>query len=50
MEILVCSLTRATLVLDRAAGTREPLKIRSYSMRNAIPIILPDTARYLDET
>jgi len=50
LEILVCPLTRTTLVYDRernelvshAAGL-------AYPIRDGIPIMLPDEARKLDE-
>jgi uncharacterized protein len=50
LEILVCPVTRTTLVYDRernelvskAAGL-------AYPIRDGIPIMLPDEARKLDE-
>ncbi len=51
LEILVCPLTRTTLVLDRE---RQELVSRAaglaYPIRDGIPIMLPDEARHLDET
>jgi uncharacterized protein YbaR (Trm112 family) len=51
LEILVCPLTRTTLVLDRE---RQELVSRAaslaYPIRDGIPIMLPDEARRLDET
>ncbi|MDE2333771.1 MAG: Trm112 family protein [Rhodospirillales bacterium] len=51
LEILVCPLTRTTLVLDRE---RQELVSRAaglaYPIRDGIPIMLPEEARHLDET
>lgn len=51
LEILVCPLTRTTLVLDRE---RQELVSRAaglaYPIRDGIPIMLPEEARRLDET
>ena len=50
LEILVCPVTRTTLVYDR---DRNELVSRAaglaYPIRNGIPIMLPDEARKLDE-
>ena len=50
LEILVCPLTRTTLILDRE---RQELVSRAaglaYPIRDGIPIMLPDEARRLDE-
>ena len=50
LEILVCPLTRTTLVYDRE---RNELVSRAaglaYPIRDGIPIMLPDEARKLDE-
>jgi uncharacterized protein YbaR (Trm112 family) len=51
LEILVCPLTRTTLVLDRE---RQELVSRAarlaYPIRDGIPIMLPEEARHLDQT
>lgn len=51
LEVLVCPLTRTTLILDRE---RQELISRAaglaYPIRDGIPIMLPDEARPLDET
>ncbi len=51
LEILVCPLTRTTLVLDRE---RQELISRAaglaYPIRDGIPIMLPEEARRIDET
>lgn len=51
LEVLVCPLTRTTLILDRE---RQELVSRAaglaYPIRDGIPIMLPDEARPLDET
>ena len=51
LEILVCPLTRTTLVLDRE---RQELVSRAaglaYPIRDGIPIMLPEEARRIDET
>ncbi len=50
LEILVCPVTRTTLVYDR---TRNELVSKAaglaYPIRDGIPIMLPDEARKLDE-
>jgi len=50
LEILVCPLTKTTLVYDRE---RNELVSRAaglaYPIRDGIPIMLPDEARKLDE-
>jgi len=50
LEILVCPVTKATLVYDRA---REELISRqaglAYPIRSGIPIMLPDEARLLTD-
>jgi uncharacterized protein YbaR (Trm112 family) len=50
LEILVCPVTKGTLVYDRAAGE---LISRSaglaYPVRDGIPIMLPEEARRLAE-
>ena len=50
LEILVCPVTKATLVYDRA---REELISRqaglAYPIRDGIPIMLIDEARHLDD-
>ena len=50
LEILVCPVTKATLVYDRA---REELISRqaglAYPIRSGIPIMLPDEARALTD-
>ncbi len=49
LEILVCPLTKTTLIYDRE---RNELVSRAaglaYPIRNGIPIMLPDEARKLD--
>ena len=50
LEILVCPLTKTTLIYDRE---RNELISRAaglaYPIRDGIPIMLPDEARKLDE-
>ncbi len=50
LDILVCPLTRTTLIFDRE---RQELVSRAaglaYPIRDGIPIMLPDEARRLDE-
>jgi uncharacterized protein YbaR (Trm112 family) len=50
LEILVCPLTKTTLIYDR---DRNELISRAaglaYPIRDGIPIMLPDEARKLDE-
>ena len=50
LEILVCPVTKATLIYDRA---REELISRqaglAYPIRSGIPIMLPDEARLLTD-
>jgi len=50
LEILVCPLTRTTLIYDR---DRNELVSRAaglaYPIRDGIPIMLPDEARKLDD-
>ena len=51
LEILVCPLTKAPLVYDRAA--QELISVEAglaYPIRDGIPIMLVDEARPLDET
>ena len=51
LEILVCPLTRTTLVYDR---TRQELISRAaglaYPIRSGVPIMLPEEARELGES
>jgi uncharacterized protein len=51
LEILVCPLTKAPLVYDRAA--QELISVEAglaYPIRDGIPIMLVDEARPLDDT
>jgi uncharacterized protein YbaR (Trm112 family) len=50
LEILVCPLTKAPLVYDRAAGELISRKAGlAYPIRDGIPIMLPEEARKLEE-
>ncbi|MBB3972975.1 Trm112 family protein [Hansschlegelia beijingensis] len=50
LEILVCPLTKATLIYDaeRQELISRPAKL-AYPIRDGIPIMLPDEARPLDD-
>ena len=49
LEILVCPLTKTTLVYDEAAQELiSPAAGLAYPIRDGIPIMLPDEARRLD--
>ncbi|GLK68685.1 Trm112 family protein [Hansschlegelia plantiphila] len=50
LEILVCPLTKATLVYDaeRQELISKPAKL-AYPIRDGIPIMLPDEARALED-
>ncbi len=49
LEILVCPLTKSTLIYDRAADELISEKAGlAYPIRNGIPIMLLDEARKLD--
>ena len=50
LEILVCPLTKATLIYDaeRQELISKPAKL-AYPIRDGIPIMLPDEARPLDD-
>ncbi len=49
LEILVCPVTKSTLVYDRAAGELVSTAAGlAYPVRDGIPIMLPDEARILD--
>jgi uncharacterized protein len=50
LEILVCPLTKATLVYDaeRQELISKPAKL-AYPIRDGIPIMLPDEARPLED-
>ncbi len=50
LEILVCPLTKAPLVYDRAAGELISHSAQlAYPIRDGIPIMLPDEARPLGD-
>ncbi len=50
LEILVCPLTKGTLVYDRAAQELlSPQAGLAYPIRDGIPIMLVDEARSLDD-
>jgi uncharacterized protein YbaR (Trm112 family) len=50
LEILVCPVTKTTLLYDRAKQELISEKARlAYPIRDGIPIMLPDEARSLDE-
>lgn len=50
LEILVCPVTKTTLVYDRAAGELISRAAGlAYPVRDGIPIMLPEEARRLDE-
>ncbi|APH53475.1 Hypothetical protein GbCGDNIH9_0252 [Granulibacter bethesdensis] len=50
LEILVCPLTRDTLIYDAAAGELISRKAGlAYPIRDGIPIMLPEEARRLPE-
>ena len=49
LEILVCPVTKGSLVYDRAAGELVSSAAGlAYPVRDGIPIMLPDEARTLD--
>lgn len=49
LEILVCPVTKGTLVYDRVAGELISRQAGlAYPIRNGIPIMLADEARLLD--
>jgi uncharacterized protein len=51
LEILVCPVTKSTLIYDR---TRQELISKkaglAYPIRDGIPVMLPDEARVLEES
>ncbi|HLJ64000.1 MAG TPA: Trm112 family protein [Stellaceae bacterium] len=50
LEILVCPLTKAQLIYDRAAGELISLEAGlAYPIRDGIPIMLVDEARHLSD-
>jgi uncharacterized protein YbaR (Trm112 family) len=50
LEILVCPVTKDTLVYDKERGELISEKARlAYPIRDGIPIMLPEEARNLDE-
>ena len=50
LDILVCPLTKAVLVYDRAANELVSRAAGlAYPIRDGIPIMLPEEARKLDE-
>ncbi|GAK43663.1 conserved protein [Tepidicaulis marinus] len=50
LEILVCPVTKGTLVYDKERGELISEKARlAYPIRDGIPIMLPEEARNLDE-
>lgn len=50
LEILVCPVTKETLVYDRAANELiSKAAGLAYPIRDGIPIMLPEEARHLDE-
>jgi hypothetical protein len=51
LEILVCPLTKSTLVYDRDRQELISKKAGlAYPVRDGIPVMLPDEARALDES
>ncbi|MEM8797984.1 MAG: Trm112 family protein, partial [Pseudomonadota bacterium] len=51
LEMLVCPLTKTTLIYDEAAQELISKSARlAYPIRDGIPIMLPDEARQLDDT
>jgi uncharacterized protein YbaR (Trm112 family) len=51
LDVLVCPLTKAPLVYDRAANELISRAAGlAYPIRDGIPIMLPEEARRLDET
>ena len=51
LEILVCPLTKGTLIYDKAAQELISNKARlAYPIRDGIPIMLADEARQLDDS
>ncbi len=50
LEILVCPVTKGTLVYDKERGELISEKARlAYPIHDGIPIMLPEEARNLDE-
>lgn len=50
LAILVCPLTKGPLTYDRVAGELVSTKAGlAYSVRDGVPIMLPDEARRLDD-
>jgi uncharacterized protein YbaR (Trm112 family) len=51
LEILVCPLTKSTLIYDRERQELISKKAGlAYPVRDGIPVMLPDEARALDES
>ena len=51
LEILVCPLTKSTLIYDRERQELISKKAGlAYPIRDGIPVMLPDEARALDES
>ena len=51
LEILICPLTKSTLIFDRDKQELiSKLAGLAYPIRNGIPIMLPEEARNLDES
>jgi uncharacterized protein YbaR (Trm112 family) len=51
LEILVCPVTKTTLIYDRVAGELISRAAGlAYPIRDGIPIMLPEEARRLDDT
>jgi uncharacterized protein YbaR (Trm112 family) len=50
LEVLICPVTRAPLVYDRARGELISRAARlAYPVRDGVPVMLPEDARPLDE-
>jgi uncharacterized protein YbaR (Trm112 family) len=50
LEVLVCPLTRTSLVYDRARGELVSKAARlAYPVRDGVPVMLPEEARPLGE-
>ena len=50
LEVLVCPVTRSTLVYDRARGELISKAARlAYPVRDGVPVMLPEEARALGE-
>jgi uncharacterized protein len=50
LELLVCPLTKAQLIYDKARGELISRQARlAYPIRDGVPVMLPDEARALDD-